>query len=61
MCVCVCVCVSVDPYYLQILYLQISLKFSYNLKINTCIAFVVICRQAQDCEKFESFNMHVPS
>ena len=33
--------------------LKICQKFICNLKINTCGTFLVICRCAQGCEKFE--------
>lgn len=38
-----------------------SLKFICNHKTNTCDTFTVIHRHAQNDEKFESSNMHVPS
>lgn len=52
----------VNPYYVQILYLQIFLLAKmYNLKINTQGAFEVICEHEPSGGNLEMPPTHVPS
>ena len=54
--------ITADAHYSHILYLWVHLHTKiYLWRKNTCSAFSVIGRWAQNSEKFESPNMHIPS